>query len=463
MRYVTELKRQQLVFVLACVAAVALVFISEGSYWRSVNKFTQLGEMGTARLHLQSLTQSMLDAETNQRGFLLTHRPEYRPPYEAALRRVDTSLAFLDDYYRAQPQLKPTLDKLHELIATRLSELALTMRLLEQGKGETTREVVLSGIGQENMDAVRTLAQQLLDNENRAIREGGDAVLDTLLFSRIGLAIFNALCLLSLFMYLRQSSALKRQQEQQQSAIQAERDGLEREVAQRTQQLMELTRHLQTAREDERSRLARELHDELGALLTSAKLDAARIRSRLGQAAPEAQERLTHLVGTLNSGIALKRRIIEDLRPSALANLGLVPTLEILAREFQERASIEVDAHLGPIPRLEPTVELVIYRLVQEALTNIAKYAQARSVRIDLEEVEGMVEVGVRDDGKGFDMQTIPPSAHGLLGMRFRVEAEGGTLDISSTPGRGTRIHARVPANEAEAPPEPDASTAPAA
>ena len=165
--------------------------------------------------------------------------------------------------------------------------------------------------------------------------------------------------------------------------MQAERDRLELEVAQRTAQLTELTHHLQTAREDERSRLARDLHDELGALLTSAKLDAARIKSRLAGTAPEALERLSHLVETLNSGIAMKRRIIEDLRPSALGNLGLVAALEILAREFAEQSGIAVHHALEPVP-LEADAELVVYRLVQEAITNIAKYAKAKQVWVSL-------------------------------------------------------------------------------
>ena len=115
---------------------------------------------------------------------------------------------------------------------------------------------------------------------------------------------------------------------------------LEQEVAARTAQLTELAQHLQTVREDERSRLARELHDELGALLTAAKLDVARLKSRLGaSAAPRLAERLAHLNDALNGGIALKRSIIEDLRPSSLSNLGLVAALEILAARVRRRAA----------------------------------------------------------------------------------------------------------------------------
>ena len=257
--------------------------------------------------------------------------------------------------------------------------------------------------------------------------------------------LFRSACsLLALVMYLRQTSALQRQQEEQQHLVQAERDRLEIEVARRTAQLTELTRHLQTAREDERARLARDLHDELGALLTSAKLDAARIRSRLAGSAPEAQERLAHLVETLNSGIALKRRIIEDLRPSALSNLGLLATLEILAREFAEQSGIAVHCAFAPVT-LEADAELVVYRLVQEAITNITKYARARQVWLGVAAHDGHVEVSVRDDGVGFDTGVQPNSAHGLVGMRYRVEAEGGTMAVVSAPGSGTEIRVSLP------------------
>ena len=198
------------------------------------------------------------------------------------------------------------------------------------------------------------------------------------------------------------------------------------------------------AQEEERARLARDLHDELGALLTAAKLDAARLKSRLGVLTPEAAERLLHLNQTLNSGIALKRRIIEDLRPSSLSNLGLVAALEIQAREFSDRSGIPVDVILEPVP-LQPSSELMVYRLVQEAFTNIAKYAQANRIEVKLWTQAGQVHVSVRDDGVGFDTGLPRTSAHGLLGMRYRVEAEGGVMTLQSAPGQGTEVYARLP------------------
>jgi signal transduction histidine kinase len=225
---------------------------------------------------------------------------------------------------------------------------------------------------------------------------------------------------------------------------QANTHRLEALVAQRTAQLTQLTHHLQTAREDERARLARDLHDELGALLTSAKLDAARIRSRLAGTAPEALERLAHLTQTLDTVIALKRRITEDLHPSALDHLGLVVTLEILAQEFSRSSGVVVHLALAPVP-LAVAAELVAYRLVQEALNNIGKHARARQVWIRLGPRGGRVELAVRDDGVGFDATLPLRSAYGLVGMRFRVEAERGRLVVLSAPGSGTTITMSLP------------------
>jgi signal transduction histidine kinase len=257
----------------------------------------------------------------------------------------------------------------------------------------------------------------------------------------------TALSLLALFMYLRQTSALVAQREEQRRVVQGERDQLESEVVLRTNQLTELARHLQTAREDERTHLARELHDELGALLTAAKLDVARLKSRLAvltALTPEVAERIQHLNDALNSGIALKRRIIEDLRPSSLSNLGLVAALEILITEWSGRSEVRVERALEPVT-LRPTGELTVYRLVQEALTNISKYARATEVEVRLTTNDGVVHVSVRDNGVGFDTRLPRTSAHGLLGMRYRLESESGRMVLRSSPGEGTTIEAQMP------------------
>ena len=147
---------------------------------------------------------------------------------------------------------------------------------------------------------------------------------------------------------------------------------------------------------------------------------------------------------TLDRVISLKRRITEDLRPSALIHLGLVAALEIAAREFAQCSGLAVHAELSPV-RLSPSAELAVYRLVQEALTNVAKHARARQVWLRLGERGDRVEADVRDDGQGFDAQDEGCCAYGLLGMRFRAEAEHGALTLQTAPGQGTRIGVSLP------------------
>lgn len=439
-----RLKRSPFVFPLAALAALVLIFISETAYYQSTRAIGALGTTATARHHLLTLSRRIVDAETGQRGYLLTGRREYLDPYRHAFADIDSALLWLSGYYATHPAQAKAMQRLDTLVHHKLSELDATMKLYDEGKSEAWRSVLLTDIGKEQMDEIRGVSEQLLTDETRKEAAGRQDVYDTLLLNRIGVAAMSAISLLALAMYLRQTAALEAHRRERQEAVEAERDQLEQEVARRTVQLTELAQHLQTAREDERSRLARELHDELGALLTAAKLDVARIKSRLGSAAPEAAERLTHLNELLNNGIALKRRIIEDLRPSSLSNLGLIAALEIQAREFAERCGVDVHCRLEPVA-LQPAVELTAYRLVQEAFTNIAKHAKARQVDVVLASRDGAAEISVRDDGVGFDTGQRRNSAHGLLGMRYRVEAEGGRFTLESTPGRGTAIRATLP------------------
>ena len=447
MDLVTIVKRSRFVFPLAVAAAVAMLVISEGAYWRSAQALNDLVAFSDARGDLLRLQQGVLAAEAGQRGYLLTDRKDYLWPYDEALKEIDESFKRLDRYYAAHATAGEVLSRMHALTETKLSKLAVAIRLYDEGKGAASTDIVLSALNKKQMEAIRALGTELLEGLAQEDDARRDTLYITLQGRRIGMALLTAISLLALYLFLRRSHELKQQEQRLKDIVQAERDRLEIEVAQRTAQLTELTRYLQTAREDERNRLARNLHDELGALLTSAKLDAARIKSRLAGTAPEALERLAHLVQTLNQSIALGRSIIEDLRPSMLGNLGLVATLEILAREFAEQSSIAVECALSPV-KLDPNAELMVYRLVQEAITNISKYARARRVWVNLAARDAHVEVFVRDDGVGFDTAASTSSGFGLKGMRFRVEAEGGRLAVVSAPGQGTQVKVTLPESD---------------
>ncbi len=429
---------------LAVLAAAILIFINEAGFRLSSQATTSIEEVQDTRGVVNKLLRNMLDAETGQRGYLLTGDPKYLEPYDAATADIAQTLDTLRRLYTPYPDELGELAVLSRSVSRKLAEMDLSVRMRKQGNEEAWKFVLTTDVGMEQMRAIRNQIDKLIASSDKKMIAAQAQITRSLQLSRLGIALMALAGLLAFYMYLRQTRALLESGQREQESLQRERDHLDKEVRDRTATLAELATHLQQVREDERGHLARELHDELGALLTAAKLDVARIKSRLGIISPEATERIQHLVETLNSGIALKRRIVEDLRPSSLSHLGLVASLEILAREFEDRSGLGITTDLEMV-ELGGAAQLTVYRLVQESLTNMAKYAEAGQAEISLHNFDSYIAVEVKDNGKGFDAHNIGATSHGLAGMRHRVEAAGGKLTVSSTPGEGTRVFAVLP------------------
>ena len=428
----------------ALLAALVLIGINEAGHMRSQEAVEAMNEGQQTRNAVNRLLQSMLDAETGQRGYLLTGNETYLEPYDKAVVTVQANLDELRNRYLKSPDDLQQFANLSREVSRKLAEMELSLRLRRQGNEDAWKLILHTDVGKEHMQSIRKQAHALIDRSAQTVEDSRHQIVQSLMLSRIGIATVTAIGLLAFYMYLRQARTLQQISQREQEVLEHERERLEGLVRERTASLSELASHLQQVREDERGFLARELHDELGALLTSAKLDVARLKSKIDHQAPDIAERLKHLNETLNSGIALKRRIIEDLRPSSLSNLGLTAALEILTREHAEGTGIEVETNLEAVELTEAT-QLTVYRLVQEALTNISKYAKAKKVLVTVHGYPTHVAVQVRDDGAGFDPAGVGPTSHGLAGMRHRVEAAGGRLTITSSPDSGTLISAVLP------------------
>ncbi|MBP9641454.1 MAG: CHASE3 domain-containing protein [Acidovorax sp.] len=428
----------------ALLAALVLIGINEAGHMRSQEAVVAMNEGQQTRNAVNRLLQSMLDAETGQRGYLLTGNETYLEPYDKAVVTVQANLDELRNRYLKSPDDLQQFANLSREVSRKLAEMELSLRLRRQGNEDAWKLILHTDVGKEHMQSIRKQAHALIDRSAQTVEDSRHQIVQSLMLSRIGIATVTAIGLLAFYMYLRQARTLQQMNQREQEVLEHERERLEGLVRERTASLSELASHLQQVREDERGFLARELHDELGALLTSAKLDVARLKSKIDHQAPDIAERLKHLNETLNSGIALKRRIIEDLRPSSLSNLGLTAALEILTREHAEGAGIEVETNLEAVELTEAT-QLTVYRLVQEALTNISKYAKAKKVLVTVHGYPTHVAVQVRDDGAGFDPAGVGPTSHGLAGMRHRVEAAGGRLTITSSADSGTLISAVLP------------------
>jgi signal transduction histidine kinase len=217
----------------------------------------------------------------------------------------------------------------------------------------------------------------------------------------------------------------------------------------RTVELARLSARMVEQHEEERRRLSRELHDETGQVFSAVKIELGVLRKSVP---PEQSARLDQVLGLIDTGIRSIRNVTNDLRPSLLDDLGLLPALRSLVAEFGERSGMRVGlAAPAALPPLSDAAELALFRALQEALSNVLRHARARSVDVGISVSRDGVLLEVRDDGRGFDSGTTPErlewAGHmGLAGMRERIAALGGTVRFQGEPGAGALLEVLVPA-----------------
>lgn len=240
-----------------------------------------------------------------------------------------------------------------------------------------------------------------------------------------------------------------------------ERKRAEQELRLSREYLRNLYDNLQTIREEERKRIARELHDDLGQTLGAVRIDLTLLRNTLPANLPELEKNAELIDRLLLSAIASVRRISSDLRPRPLDDLGLVPALQMLAGEFSQRHNIVCEVGAPDDMPLPDDIASPLFRMVQESLNNVAKHADATLVRIELKVDDGSLFLTVADNGKGFAAsESKKADSFGLIGMRERAWAMGGTLDIQSVEAnsdanqlvKGTKIAISIPLSEKEQP-----------
>jgi PAS domain S-box-containing protein len=220
------------------------------------------------------------------------------------------------------------------------------------------------------------------------------------------------------------------------------------------QELLELGAAADVAREQEKNRIARELHDELGQALTMLQMDVAWCKQKLPAGEGEFARRLEKMAGLLGGTVAATRRIAADLRPLLLDDLGLLPAVESLVENFIQRTGVPCELVVSnPAMQLPGAHSTAVFRVVQEALTNVAKHANAKHVEVAIEQRSTEVTVSIRDDGRGFSSQEPRKSgSFGLIGVRERAYLLGGDASIASVPDKGTCIELRLPIMTAEIP-----------
>ena len=439
---------------LAIVVAVAVGFV--GALF-TVAEFGRARLAGAAadvqRAHDQwirvvDLQQALLDAESGHRGFLLTGDPRHLAPLSAAEESVHQLAGELATVYRGRDErVGRAIRELQTVADSKLAEMNASVALYRAQDPGAALANANSAAGQEKMALFRELAgitreyeeslvDSSLENWNRQLQVVRRLNLTTLL---VGLALIGfALATMIRSIRQRQDAAIE---------LARQHDVLKAQFDAQASELTELYRHLQHVQEEERARLSRGLHDELGGVLLAARMDVTWMQQNTPHDAAEFPARLERVRTALDEGIDLKRRVVEELRPTLLDTMGLVAALRWQIEETCKRANLTCRERF---PEDEPAFNragaITLFRIVQEAMANVIKHARAKEVDVELELTDEHVVLTIGDDGVGATADVLTrPKAHGIAGMRHRVHVLGGRLDIRTAPTGGMRIQVRVP------------------
>lgn len=409
---------------------------------------------------LQYLNVLVLDAESSLRGYFISDADSYLGPSRTATAEIDNELKGLEILLQGSPSQLKNLAQLKTLIRRKMMTLDETINVYRQGGLADIVNIARVSDERATMDEIRLQVVIMVREQNEALAAGSAA------FYReyqkavlLGIGI-NGLAILVLIMFYQLVRRSFQNRAAVEFALKNANDTLESTVVKRTEQLSVLSRHLISVNEVEKARLARELHDELGANLTSISMDLGAVTQQLAQSHPELAAQLRHAKATLLETVELKRRIVEDLRPSLLDNLGLCAAIESYCEDFARMSSVRCDTDVAiHIDNREATLTIALFRIVQESLTNILKYAKAGMVSVSLKRNETGLVLRVVDDGIGITEDALQkPMSHGLLGMRERALLLGGSLTVKPGPqGKGTCVEALIPLPLTPEPDELDA------
>jgi signal transduction histidine kinase len=406
------------------------------------------------RVHRSQLRQQALsefsallnDAESGQRGYLLTGENPYLQSYTGAVVQVDGALERLHEAYGGRDD-SPQLQQLRILTGRKLGELEDTLALFKRRGAAPAVNVVRTDVGKRTMDEISAIVGTMRAAEEReftaATAEWRSNFRSSRFVSAAGVIFNLALVLLASRLVMIDM----RRRAREATDLRDQKQDLEKEVQDRTRELTALSTHLQGVSELEKSALARELHDELGGLLVAARMDLSWLQQRLPSSDPAIQQRFKRMHESLSAGVDLKRRVVEELRPTLLDNMGLYAALRWQFKETCRRAGLKCTESIPDAePRFDPDAAIGVFRVAQEALTNVLKHAEAKSAELAVALDAGTFVLRITDDGRGIPRSRLQNfTSHGLASMRHRIDALGGSWEVRCPETGGTVVTAMVP------------------
>jgi signal transduction histidine kinase len=440
---------RQMGLVALLLAAVLALFVAAQSGERRLEAASRQVQVAAQRQRtLGELWQLMRQAESSQRGYILLDNANYLMPFQEASGNLPQALDQVDQAFAtAAAPVRADVAEVRRLSDAKFAEMRAALELFRTRGRAAAVDLMRTDVGADLMsqldDHVRSLQQAEATSVLQASSSWQSSRWMNLATTTAALVASVGLVLLLTRLVLRQV----RSKELETSELAERQAELERLVARRTEELSELSTHLQSLAEQEKSALSRELHDELGGLLVAARMDVSWIEERLASEDAEVQAHFRRIHEALQSGVDVKRRVVENLRPSLLDNLGLFPALRWQVADSCGRAGLKCIEHYPQEELLlTPQASITVFRIVQEALTNILKHAQAQTVHISIETRPPWLVLYIRDDGVGLPFERLRAlGSHGLAAMRQRAAGLGGQWQMRKPATGGTEIEVRLP------------------
>lgn len=426
----------------------SLLIINTGQAMDSNAQYARSYEIKRALSTFQSVIST---AESGQRGYLLTGDIEYLTPYYGAVRGWRTELDRLANLTADNPARQQDIDELERTTTAAVMRLEQTIKRSPHPGPSGYADLAGTERATQTMDLVRNVVERLLVEEDARIEALGRAVLRDVWIT-LGVALLTTIVTVAVLIGLNKLlQRYVRARAQAESALVESNLRLNQLVEQRTAELTELSQHLIRVSEEEKARIARELHDTFGSNITAINMDLNWVQRRIPEEPREVRERMQRVLQMLSETVELKHQVIEGLRPSHLDNLGLSYAVRSHCREFSQRTGLPCSVDVSEdVDEIDPEWSISLYRIVQETLTNITKHAQASKVQVSLKSEDAGVRLTILDDGVGLAQgASAKPKSHGIVGMRERMRQVGGTFSIESAPsGSGTLVEAFIPHRE---------------
>ncbi len=435
------------------VPPLLLIGFLTGLFFVAIAGQSRLNADNERVLHSQLRQQALIEisglisaAESAQRGFLLTGEAAYLPLYADAVAKVKSALDRLHGAFGGEDD-SPEFRQLRLLTGQKLGELEDSIALYKRRATAPATNVLGTDIGQRTMGEIAAVLGTMRQEE------AAELAADTVQWQadfRISRWVTAAGAILNIGLVLlaiRLVYADMRRRAHQATDLRDQKLELERQVEMRTLELTALSTHLQGVSEQEKSALSRELHDELGGLLVAARMDLSWLQQRLPTSDAGIEQRFKRIHDSLSAGVDLKRRVVEELRPTLLDNMGLFSALRWQFKETCRRTGLRC-TETFPAAELNfnPDAAIGVFRVAQEALTNILKHAEAKSADLVIVIRGDTFIMRITDDGKGITANRLKTStSHGLASMRHRIAGLGGTWEVLSPGSGGTVVTAEIP------------------